>query len=207
MSAAPAQAKKSPQAASGASKNPHRLTAKQIAADRANLAKARAKERKLPRTAKQIAASRRNLVKARAAQRHRKKQAGSKKTAQAPLSTALDLHSLPVCAPVALAAHLQAWTGVVASTAEIWDLWLRAGETTLETTLEAATEHGLAGRALAGFWPADPLGFTPWLVYGVQLAIGYHAVLAGQDVMHSWGLVLPLTGRPEEAWHLEWADD
>ena len=62
------------------------ITAKQRAADVANLRKARAVERKLPRTAKQKAASRQNLVRARSAQKARrsgKKYAPAKKP-QAP---------------------------------------------------------------------------------------------------------------------------
>lgn len=207
MSAKPAQAKKSAQKTAH-SANPHHLSAKQIRADRANLAKARAKARTLPRTAKQVAASRHNLVKARAAQRARKgkKQGAQKKTAQAPLLDGLGLHLLPACGAVAVAASLQAWTGLTVPAAGVWDLYLKAGETSIENVLGVVADTGLAGWRLAAFEPADPGIFHPWLLYGLQLAHGYHAVLATASGMLSWGMELPLAGEPQEAWMLEWAE-
>ena len=52
--------------------SPHHLTAKQLAADRSNLRKARAVAARLPRSGKQKAASRHNLAKARAVQKARR---------------------------------------------------------------------------------------------------------------------------------------
>lgn len=195
-------------------------TPKQHAASVANLRKARAAARAKPRTAKQKAAARQSLVKARAAQRARRggKTPVIKKTPQAPCpgdgygslaAITLEgswLHSLPVCAAVAAAASLQAWTGILAGTADIWELYLRAGETTIAATLEALAEHGLAGARLESFQPADLSYPAPGLIYGIQLAIGYHAVLSAPGGMLSWGSVIPLAGEPEEAWLLEWKD-
>lgn len=184
-------------------------TPKQHAASVNNLRKARAVARLKPRTAKQKAASRLSLVKARAAQKARRggKTPVAAKKPQAPdLLTGQGIHSLPVCAAVAAAASLQAWTGIIASAAEVWELYLRAGETSIAATLEAVAEHGLAGARLESFQAADPCYLAPGLLYGVQLAIGYHAVLSAPGGMLSWGNVIPLAGEPEEAWLLEWKD-
>jgi hypothetical protein len=191
-------------------------SAKQIAAAKGNLVKARAAARLKPRTAKQKAASRLSLVKARAAQKSRRggKTPVSRKKAQAPGIPArygvspgeVSLHSLPVCAAVAAAASLQAWTGLIASPAEIWELYRRAGEATIAATLEAVAGYGLAGASLESFREIDPCCLAPGLVYGIQLAAGYHAVLSAPGGMLSWGSVIPLAGEPEEAWLLEWKD-
>lgn len=205
---APAAGHKAPKASAT------HLTGKQLAADRANLKKARAVARLLPRTSKQKNASRHNLVKARAAQRARRggKTPVGKKSAQAPDDSLrfgvrqgeVSLHSLPVCAAVAAAASLQQWTGITASLADIWELYLRAGESTLAVTLEAVAEHGLAGARLESFQEIDPCYLAPGLLYGIRLAAGYHAVLSAPGGMLSWGSVIPLAGEPEEAWLLEW---
>jgi hypothetical protein len=195
--------------------NPHHLTAKQLAADRANLARARAAQKGKARTAKQQAASRQNLAKARAAQKSRRsgKKPVTKKAAQAPDGLArcdvsiegVPLHSLPVCAAVAVAASLQRLTGTGADPREIWALHKLAGRTSIEAVIEAAAEHGLAGHRITGFWPLDPGLLLDGLVYGVQIQQGYHAVLGVPGGMLSWDTVLPLSGEPEEAWAIEWA--
>lgn len=196
--------------ANKAFKNPHHLSSKQLAANKANLAKARAAQKGKPRTAKQIAASRHNLAAARAAQKARKskKQGVTPKKAQAPLlGSDLWLHAYPVCGAVAVAASLQAWTGLMIADGEIWDLFRRAGEAPIAQVLETAQEYGLAGWRLASFEPADPGIFHPALLYGVQLAHGYHAVVAAASGgLLSWGLEIPLQGEPSEAWMLEWAE-
>jgi hypothetical protein len=187
-----------------------KVSARQRAADKANLAKARAVARLLPRSAKQKAAARQNLVKARATQRSRRAGKGAV-TAKKPAAPApagyepvMDLHSLPVCAAVAMAASLQAWGGPDASAAEIISLYERAGAVTLGGMCEAAAGLGLAGWRLAWFAPADLELPWPGMVYGVQLDAGYHAVLRTPAGLASWGLEIPLAGRPEEAWMLEW---
>lgn len=188
------------------------VSAKARAADKANLKKARAVARLLPRTGKQKAASRQSLVKARAAQKARRSGKGAV-TAKKPAAPApagyepgMDLHSLPVCAAVAMAASLQAWGGAVASVAEIIGLYERAGAVTLGGMCEAVAELGLAGWRLSWFAPADLAIPWPGMVYGVQLDAGYHAVLRTPAGLASWGLEIPLAGSPEEAWMLEWEE-
>lgn len=192
------------------------VSAKARAADKANLRKARAKARKLPRTARQKAASRQSLVKARSAQKARRagKGAVTAKKPQAALDRqgfipsepgySLDLHSLPVCAAAAMAASLQAQGGAVASAAEIIGLHERAGAVTLGGMCEAVAELGLAGWRLAWFAPADLAIPWPGMVCGIQLDAGYHAVLRTPAGLVSWGMDIPLIGSPEEAWMLEW---
>ena len=188
-----------------AAAHPH-VTAKQLAADRANLAKARQVERTKPRTAKQKQAARQNLVKARAAQKSRRaaKKGVAPKKAAAPWGET-GLHSLPLCAAVAVAASLQAQTGIAASAEEIFGLYRRTGTAPIGDVIEAVHEHGLAGAQLAGYQRIAAWPYCPWLVYGVQLAIGYHAVLSVPGGMLSWDTVLPAAGALEEAWMLEWA--
>jgi hypothetical protein len=203
------------------------ITAKQRAADKANLVKARAAAAHKPRTARQKVAARQNLVKARAAQRSRRggKTPVARKKAAAPLNLQLNLapeagdttrnrfplqvpglHLLPVCAAVAVAASLQMQCGVIATAAEILDLYQQAGVTAIGTVLEAAAGYGLAGRRLARFTPLDPELCLDGLVCGIQLPYGYHAVCTAEDGMLSWGMLLPLAGIPEEAWLLEWGN-
>jgi hypothetical protein len=196
-----------------------KVTAKQLTADRANLAKARAKEKGKPRTAKQKQASRQNLVRARAAQSARR--AGKKfvtsKQAKAGIpdrsGVRIDddlglgeaaLHSLPVCAAVAVAASLMYQTGAEPDPRETWALHKLAGASTIAGVIEAAAYRGLGGWRIAAFCPWDPDVQLDGLVYGIQLAIGYHAVLTVPGGMFSWDTVLPLAGEPEEAWLIEW---
>lgn len=187
------------------------ITAKQRAADVANLRKARAVARKLPRTGKQKAASRHNLVKARAAQKSRRsgKQAAVKpqKTA-APDSreTSPLLHLLPACAPAALAAHLLWWTGAEVSDDEILALHrVLGGAATVPDTIEAAAEHGFCGFRPDSWARCDvSIQGVPGLIYGLAMPTGYHAVLALPAGVLSWGTVLSWPGEPAEAWHLEW---
>ena len=198
---------------SSAARAPH-ITARQRAADVANLARARAALKGRVRTPRQIAASRRNLARARAA-RHARAQGKTpapRKAAQAPapgtrtLSGDLgELLTLPACGPVALAEHLRAHTGAVASTADILALWLATEPAALGELFEAARDIGLGGHRLAYFEQYDPETDMPGLVYGISLGTGrYHAALAVPGGMISWCRVVPRNGTPEEAWHLEW---
>jgi hypothetical protein len=203
------------------------LTAKQLAADKANLARARAAQKGKPRTAKQVAASRRNLAKARAAQKARRsgKSKVTAKKAAAPqvnldfrelgasepgfsldLPGGRNIHLLPACAPVALAEHLAFWTGIIPSAAEILTLHAKSsGQCTVADLLELASAEGLAGIRLESYRRCDPDLAVPGWLYGTDTRWGYHAVLALPGGMASWGQVLPLAGTPREAWHLEWA--
>jgi hypothetical protein len=196
------------------------LSPKQIAADRANLAKARTTLTGRKRTAKQVAASRANLVKARAVQRARKagkaaKPARTAKKVTAPLSCTREilpgtlelLPGLPACGPLALAEHLRIHTGAVVTAADVIRLWTVTGEngTTLGHLFEAAAEHGLGGEKLAYWEQCDPDYGEDGLIYGVQLGHGYHAALAAAgSSMISWCRLVPREGTPEEAWWLEW---
>lgn len=115
------------------------------------------------------------------------------------------LHDLPVCAAVAVAEHLLAAAGVCACDADILELAARVTGGCLADYLDEAAAGGLAGARLSGFWPCDPDVAVPGLLYGVQFRRGYHAVLAqGRNTMISWGMLMPVTGVPVEAWHLEW---
>lgn len=197
--------------------NPHHLTAKQLAADRANLAKARAVAATRKRSAKQVQAARQNLVKARAAQRSRRagKTPVTAKKAQAPDDSArsgvsieeVSLHSLPACAAVAVAATLWCQTGTELEAAEIWSLYRLAGSTTLAGVIEAAASTGLAGYRIASWTPWDPDIMLDGLIYGIAIEEGYHAVLTVPGGMLSWDTVLPLAGTPQEAWLIEWTSE
>jgi hypothetical protein len=208
------------------------ITAKQYAADVANLKKARAALKGRPRTAKQRAASRRNLVRARSAQKAQRSRSaqGARSSGKAPVAAkkpaapapwtfvpasnqaypgadraaGTDLLLLPVCGPLAIAEHLAAYTGALASQLDILALWETTGACTLGDLLEAAREHGLGGERLAYFERCDPDLGTDGLLYGVQLDRGYHAALAAPGGMISWCRYVPREGTPEEAWHLEW---
>lgn len=115
------------------------------------------------------------------------------------------LHSLPVCAAVAIAASLQWQTGTEAEPAEIWSLYKLAGSATLGGVIEAAASTGLAGHQI-GYWaPWDPDIMLDGLVYGVTIEEGYHAVLTVPGGMLSWDTTLPRRGEPAEAWIIEWA--
>ena len=185
-------------------------SAAQIAAGRAWAAAGRAAQVGKPRTAKQIAASRANLVKARAAQSAQaagKKYVSAAKTATAPLAVPREtplLDSLPACAAAALAEHLWYWTGTAVTDEEVLALHELAGGhgAPIAEVLEAAAEHGLGGwRPDTWTGYAEPV---PGLLCGLQLAAGYHAVLALPRGMLSWGMILPWPASPEEMWHLEW---
>lgn len=114
------------------------------------------------------------------------------------------LHDLPVCAAVAVAEHLLAATGLCVTDAAILELAARAPDGCLADYLEEAAAGGLAGARLSGFWPCDPDLFVPGLLFGVQFRRGYHTVLAHPSGMISWGMLMPVTGVPVEAWQLEW---
>jgi hypothetical protein len=184
---------------------------RQRAASIGNLVKARAAQRRSGalhhHTARQKSASRQNLVKARAAQSSRRsgKTPAVRKAAQAPWGDD-GLHSLPLCAAVAVAASLREQTGIVVPDADILALGDNLAGGCLGDYLEAAATVGLAGRRLLSFEPAAPDLFFPGLVYGIQLSIGHHAVLTTRGGMLSWGRVLPLLGTPEEAWILDWEE-
>lgn len=186
------------------------ISAKQRAADVANLRKARAAASRLPRTAKQKAASRLNLAKARAAQKSRragKKYAPAKKAAApAVVDYAPDLgvHSLPLCGPAALAAHLRSWLAVGVPVIDVLTLHGLLGAASLPDLFEAAAQVPLAGYVLGTWTRCDEELAVPGLVYGLQLPGGYHAALGHPAGIVSWGMVLPWPAAPAEAWHLEW---
>jgi hypothetical protein len=114
------------------------------------------------------------------------------------------IHDLPVCAATGVAEHLLAAAGICVPDAAILGLAARAPGGCLPDYLEQAAAGGLCGVRLAGFWPCDPDVFVPGLLYGVQFRQGYHAVLSCPSGMISWGMLMPVTGVPVEAWHLEW---
>jgi hypothetical protein len=95
-------------------------------------------------------------------------------------------------------------TGAVVSDEDILDLWRLAGAVSIGGLLGAVAEHGLGGERLAYYERCDPDCGAPYLLCGVQLDPGYHAVVSVPGGMLSWGMLLPRTGTPEEAWHLEW---
>jgi len=117
------------------------------------------------------------------------------------------LHDLPVCGPVAVAEHLLAATGVYATDSQILDLAGRTSGGCLADYLEQASAGGLAGVRLARFWRCDDELAVPGLVYGVQFRRGYHTVLMLPGGLLSWGMLLPVIGRPLEAWDLKWEFD
>ena len=117
------------------------------------------------------------------------------------------LHDLPVCGPVAIAEHLLAATGVHATDSQILDLAYRTSGGCFADYLDQVATGGLAGVRLACFWRCDDELAVPGLVYGVQFRTGYHTVLMVPGGMISWGMLLPVTGRPLEAWALNWEYD
>jgi hypothetical protein len=203
------------------------ITPKQLAADRANLRKARSVAKGMPRSARQRAASRHNLVHARAAKAARKHGvkyvspvtarrpkaaslavSGSYAGSPARLPEAPWLHSMPVCAAVAVAASLEYWTGTAATPDDILALHGKSsGEATLPELLELIAVEGFAGRILDSFHYASPDRAVPGLLYGLTVPAGYHAVLAVPAGVMSWGQELPWPGAPEEAWLLDWGPD
>jgi hypothetical protein len=192
-----------------------KVTPKQIAADRANLAKARLALKGRGRTAKQLAASRRNLAKARSAQKARRSgktavAAKGAKKPQAPLPDAGLLHRLPLCGPAATAEHLAVFTGICVPDESVLKLWRQSGQPSIGGLLEYLAAEGFPGTGvkLAHFEQCDPDAGAPGLIYGVQLGRGYHAVVGYPDnAMASWGMLLRRAGTPEEAWWLEWEDE
>lgn len=194
-----------------------RVSPKQRAADKSNLARARAAQRRSGalhhHTARQKAASVASLVKARAAQKSRragKTPVASKKAAAPDTWTRYDgvsLHQLPACGPVAVAAHLAMFTGICLADEDILALHDRAGVVSLGGLLERVSVEGLAGPGtrLAWFERCNPDAAVPGLLYGVEMpGIGYHAVLLRDGGIQSWGRLLPCLGTPAEAWWLEW---
>jgi hypothetical protein len=122
----------------------------------------------------------------------------------------LDLHQLPACAAVALAAHLLLAAGIAVPDEEILVLHYSSGLITLADLLERVAAEGFPagarGIARLDTWTrCDPGTAVPGLLYGVQLDCGYHAVVAVPGGMTSWGGIWPRSGTPGEAWHLEWA--
>lgn len=184
-------------------------TAKQHAASVANLVRARAAALRKPRTAKQKNASRINLVKARMAQKSRRsgKQAVRSVQAAAGLPTGRNIHQLPACVPVALAAHLAWWEGTEVPDEEILRLHaLLGGAATIPDAIEAAAGYGFCGFRPDRWARCDvSTQGVPGLIYGLSVPTGYHAVLALPAGMLSWSTALPWPGEPAEAWHLEWA--
>lgn len=117
---------------------------------------------------------------------------------------ALSLHGESVCAPVAIAAHLYAATGIIASEKLLLTLAARAAGGCLGDYLAEVAASGLAGMRLTRYVPVDEDLVVPGLVCGLGLPGGYHAVLSHPRGMVSWGVVLPWWGRPDQAWQLEW---
>lgn len=213
-------------------KKASKLSPKQAAADRANLAKARAALKGRTRTAKQVAASRANLAKARAAQKARSagKSSVAAKTAKKPQAPrpdfqrdpdsgalvpaetafSLDLHRLPVCAASAAAEHLACYTGITVPDEAVLLLHNLVRPARIADLLEYLAADGFpgTGERLAHFERCDPDADAPGLVYGVQLGRGsYHAVMSYPGAMASWGMLLARAGIPEEAWWLEWESE
>lgn len=211
-------------AAKPAAQRVSKISAKQLAADRGNLVKARKALKGRPRTEKQLAASRRNVAKARQATHARSqgKTYVTKKAAKAPApdtwTAPLDLHALPVCGPVAVAEHLAAFTGAWVPDENVLELWKTVQDATMADLLEYLRAEGFpgSGEKLAHFEQCDTDTPVPGLVYGLQLPQGYHAVLAHPDGDRgaiSWGLLVPWCrllhdgAAPAEAWWLEWEDE
>ena len=177
-----------------------------------------------PRSAKQKAASRKFAAAGRSAQAARragKTPVSHKKAALPALSRAHTLaqpgivlwlpgcdDELPVCAVTAVANHLLAATGAIATDADMLALHELAGGdsgATIENVLDAAATCGLAGRHLTRFGVADRA--SPGTIAGLRMAGGYHAVLvAPAGMVISWGMVLPQTGNPEESYWLDWEE-
>jgi hypothetical protein len=175
-----------------------------------------------PRSAQQKAASRAWASAGRSAQAARragKTPVSHKKAALPALSRAHTLaepgvvlwlpgcdEERPVCAVTAVANHLLAATGIIASDDEMLALHELAGGdsgATIGNVLDACVHCGLGRRHLVMFGMADRA--SPGTVTGLRMAGGYHAVLtAPAGMMISWGMVLPQLGYPEEAWYLDW---
>jgi hypothetical protein len=219
MSAAPKHARRSPAQVTASKRFAAAGRASQAAARSAAIAKT---GKPPPRSKKQQAASRAWASAGRAAQKARRsgKQPVKPKAAAArypqpglelppagPGESRFSLHLLPACGPVALAEHLAMFTGIHLPDESVLALHNQAGVVSLAELLERAAAEGLAGPGtkLAWFERCDPDTAVPGLICGIELpGIGYHAVLLREAGMLSWGRVLPLAGRPDEAWWLEW---
>lgn len=108
------------------------------------------------------------------------------------------------CAATAIAYHLYAHTGIMASQGDVRELHDAVADPSgarIPELLEAACD-GFAGVRLARFWPLDtPL---PGSIAGLTVPAGSHAVLllSGAACV-SWGRVRPCAAA-EEAWWAEW---
>lgn len=75
--------------------------------------------------------------------------------------------------------------------------YCQPGGDLISDVLEALAGDGLAGE----FWPADPDEGLPGMVIGLTMPEGTHAaVTAGDGLMWSWGLAMPVVGSVDEAW-------
>jgi len=203
----------------------HKAGAKWAAAGRASQAATRAAAIKKtgkppPRSRRQQAASRNWASAGRAAQAARRqgKPPAPRKKAALPVAAYRDQpvlwlpgcnDRLPVCAVVAVANQLLAATGITASDEDMLTLHGLAGGddgASIESVLDAAAHHGLAGARLTSFGLADVGEAWPGMVCGIGTPRGYHAVLAHPYGMISWGLLMPRIGTLEEAWTLTWEE-
>lgn len=119
--------------------------------------------------------------------------------------------AIPTCASVAVAAHMQAVTGLTLTDAEILKLHNLAGGdkgAQISDVLEAMAGNALSfcyGRVkLLHFFRTDEQFLLSGLVVGVRLPHTGHAVVSAPGGMISWGRYMPWEGEPEEAWCLEW---
>lgn len=119
--------------------------------------------------------------------------------------------TIPTCASVAVACHLQAATGFTMTDEEILKLHkLAAGSSgaSIEDVLEAMSCHwatfGHGRIRLLSFFQTDESFLLAGLVVGIALPHAGHAVLSAPGGMISWGQYVPWQGEPEEAWALEW---
>jgi hypothetical protein len=119
--------------------------------------------------------------------------------------------TVPTCASVAVACHLQAATGFTMSDEEILKLHKLAGGDSgvcISDVLEVMSAHwGIVGHGrvrLMSFFQADESFLLAGLVVGIKLPHAGHAVLSAPGGMISWGQFMPWQGEPEEAWALEW---
>jgi hypothetical protein len=112
------------------------------------------------------------------------------------------------CVATAIACHLYAWTGILASQDDITGLHLAAGGESgayIPDLLEIASSSGFAGTRIERFRPVREL-WLPGIVAGSRLPSGTHATLIlSSGVWVSWGLVQPVSGELEEGWQIEWA--
>ena len=75
--------------------------------------------------------------------------------------------------------------------------YCQPGGDLISDVLEALAADGLAGE----FWAAEPETGLPGIVIGLTMPEGTHAaVTAGDGLMWSWGLAMPVRGIVDEAW-------